>query len=61
MPVAQSSSVAQLVRHAVEPHTYGAHIVTAPALQAPDPLQPAWPVAVPLVQLAAPHDVVDPG
>ncbi len=48
----QSASPAQLVLHAVAPHTYGAHGTDAPSWHAPEPLHAAV-VAVPFAQADA--------
>jgi hypothetical protein len=61
LPDTQSLSPVHLVRHAVEPHTNGAHGVGEGLGQAPAPLQPAAGVSLPPVQLAERHEVVEGG
>src|SRR6267143_583098 len=57
----QSESVAQLVKQAPGPHTYGVHCVLAAEGQVPVPLQEPAGTAVPAAQLAARHWVEAPG
>ena len=57
----QSPSAAQLVLHAVAPHTYGVHWVVAAEGQVPVPLHEPDGVAVPAEQPAARHWVEVPG
>jgi hypothetical protein len=58
-PAMQSVSAAQVILHAGDPHTNGAQLLVAAVGHAPAPLQLAAAVAMPLVQLAVRHDVVD--
>jgi hypothetical protein len=57
----QSVSALQLVLQAVAPHTYGLQAAVADEGQSPVPLHDAEAVCVPAVQLAARHEVPDPG
>jgi hypothetical protein len=54
-PLAQSFELAQLVLHAIAPHTYGVHGVVTLAGQWPVPSQLAAAVCVPPAQLGAVH------
>ena len=58
-PAAQSAVVAQLVRQAVEAalHTYGLQFCSIGVPQVPAAVQRAASIAVPPVQLSAPHTV----
>jgi hypothetical protein len=49
----QSPSPAQLVVHAVAPHTYGLQLVVVALGQVPAPVQEAAATATPAVQLAS--------
>jgi hypothetical protein len=57
-PAMQSVSTAQVVLHAVVPHTSGEQFVVTATGHAPAPLQFAAAVATPVAQLAARHDTV---
>jgi hypothetical protein len=58
-PAAQSALDAQLVLHAVAPHTYGLQAVSGPAPHIPVPLHRPPCISAPFAQEVAPHTVPD--